>query len=272
MHVLVFGLQSDDWMRAFAPRAPVWRLLPQVARAQMLKPRQRLKKRIIRILWRDAVVIPLMEDDIRACPPGYRRLVPSRATVDIFADKKRFAVFAQQCGLEELTPKVFASADHARFPCIIKRTNLNHGEGTVVADCRAELDAALRSNTFADHDYIIQAFIEGPEFTTNLVCRQGEIMWHCSFAYTITNGHLINSRHAETRIQPYTPPQDVLDAFKRFLAPVRYDGPCNIDYKIDAAGRLYVMEINPRFGGSLMRPQHVQDLRAALSTVLELAA
>lgn len=64
---------------------------------------------------------------------------------------------------------------------------------------------------------------------------------------------------------------DTLALFERFLRPIRYDGPANIDTRRGADGTVWVLEINPRLGGSLMRPEKVEDL-AALAALVANAA
>lgn len=56
--------------------------------------------------------------------------------------------------------------------------------------------------------------------------------------------------------------------FERFLAPLDYQGPANIDFRRRADGRLALLEINPRLGGSLMRPEFAADLDAALGIIV----
>ncbi len=62
-------------------------------------------------------------------------------------------------------------------------------------------------------------------------------------------------------------PEDI-DLFEHFLRPLRFNGPANIDFRRRADGSIVILEINPRFGGSLMRPEYVADLRAAVGAIL----
>ena len=70
-------------------------------------------------------------------------------------------------------------------------------------------------------------------------------------------------------MRPFSPPQKFLSDFQRILAPLKFSGPCNIDYKLSAAGDVRILEINPRFGGSLFLPDVVARLKGSLSCIVD---
>jgi carbamoylphosphate synthase large subunit len=57
--------------------------------------------------------------------------------------------------------------------------------------------------------------------------------------------------------------------FERLLSPLDYSGPCNFDYKRSDSGEMAVFEINPRFGGTLMKPENIAHLQQALSCIIQ---
>ena len=59
-----------------------------------------------------------------------------------------------------------------------------------------------------------------------------------------------------------------VSAVEALLRPLDYDGPVNVDFKRRADGRICILEVNPRLGGSLMRPENARDLRAALREIV----
>ena len=61
---------------------------------------------------------------------------------------------------------------------------------------------------------------------------------------------------------------DELELFERILRPLAFSGPANIDFRRRPDGSIAMLEINPRFGLSLLRPEHVVDLRAAVGAIL----
>ena len=48
-----------------------------------------------------------------------------------------------------------------------------------------------------------------------------------------------------------TPPADTLDAAVRLAKAIGLQGPCEVEFRRDAAGRALLMEINARFAGTI---------------------
>jgi len=69
--------------------------------------------------------------------------------------------------------------------------------------------------------------------------------------------------------QAIATPDPVLRQIEAVLRPLAFSGPCNVDYKRTADGRLQIFEINPRLGGTLMLPSQSKQLRAALACIVE---
>ena len=66
-------------------------------------------------------------------------------------------------------------------------------------------------------------------------------------------------------------PPGVQAQIERLLVPLDYRGPCVANYKLAADGTARIFEINPRFGGSLLRRPQVDLLREALGHLLAAA-
>jgi len=62
--------------------------------------------------------------------------------------------------------------------------------------------------------------------------------------------------------------QNHLRQFVHCLKPLKYSGPCNIDFKINPEGSLKILEINPRLGGSLMQKENRDLLKEAIDQIL----
>src|SRR5207302_7684152 len=79
-----------------------------------------------------------------------------------------------------------ASRHEAIFPCLLKRTDLSASLGVAVAQSPEHLDELLRTRTFAGHPYILQEAMPGNvEYATYCVCKDGRVLWSCSFATDI---------------------------------------------------------------------------------------
>lgn len=264
VRVLFYGAPVDDfWRRALEAASPVWRRLPEVSRVAFV-PR-RFGDGLVRAAGADTVVIPLTEADLRVCPPGGRRSAPSPEVVERFRDKRRFAAWVEDRGLGDVAALPLRFDAPSSFPCVLKRTDQRNGRGVVRVDGPDELAARLREPAWKGRPVVLQEWIDGAEeYVTHLVCDGGRIRWHRTYAYGLRAGETIRSdARIETKRPVEVSPADLAD-MARLLEPVGYTGPCNLNFKRRANGRIAVFEINPRFGGSLMRPEGLPDLAEAL--------
>ena len=82
-----------------------------------------------------------------------------------------------------------------------------------------------------------------------------------------TPGSSVTLRSVETSAS-------VLAAFSKIMASFAYDGPVNINYKMvhdrRKPGRKWpvIFDVNPRLGGSLMRPENLDLLVAPLRHII----
>ncbi len=270
VRVVIFGEHSEDWMSALASDAPVWKSFPRVREVLLAADAAGLPAdRPDNV---GTVVIPLMEDHARNLPSGFHALSPDRRSIDILADKAAFAAHGSNLGLDRLCPATFRDARRATFPCVLKRLDLNAGRGVALARSRFELELRLEQEPWLGHPYILQAYTPGDvEYVTYCVCRDGRLLWHCSFAYRIRGSDAIRTSDNVETMSAIAAPPGVIAAIGRFLRPLAYSGPCNVDYKIAPDGGIVVLEINPRLGGSLMRPENVGFLARALSEIIDAA-
>lgn len=265
--VVIWGVHTPDWMDALAPSAPVWKHLPGVREVQVLPdsaPGVPLRAR-----WgRRTVVIPLMEVHIKRRPVRYASLAPTPDALATLADKGRFADYVAKHGLAHLCPTPYGSIEAAVFPCVIKRTDLNGGCGVQLAATPERARSILASAPFAGHPCIIQSLTPVlVEYAVHCVCVDGRILWHRAYACD-REREQIRRGDDGVALRRADVPEAVLRELESFLRPLAYSGPCNFDCTWDDDGRPVVFEINPRLGGSLMRPEHAADLAACLAVVL----
>lgn len=218
---------------------------------------------------RGIVVIPLMESHIAGCPREYAAMIPSLEALEVLGDKGRFADYVEKQSLGHLCPATFGSIERASFPCVIKRTNLNGGLGVEPAASPAEARRIVEGELFAGQPWIVQAVVPfDVEYVVHCVCVRGKIIWHVVYAYEFEKQHIRTAGSPCCTMRRATLPAAVLADLEKFLMPLAYSGPCNVDCTWDAAGRLVVLEINPRMGGSLMSPANRTDLADCLSMII----
>jgi len=82
----------------------------------------------------------------------------------------------------------------------------------------------------------------------------------------------MRSARPPRRIRETETPGPVVRQIEKVLAPHAYSGPCKFDYTLGPDGTIRIFKINPRLGGSLMMPQYGENLRQALSCIVDNAA
>jgi hypothetical protein len=264
LRVVLYGLPYADWNASLSDRQ-LWqdlRIVSEVRRIPGLR---------VLLPWSSerTVVIPMKTSHAVTVPQRFRGLIPDRHSARLMADKSTFQQYLVANGLTAYAPATYATPDEASFPCVVKRLDLSASIGVEIATSRRHLDEILQSGVFAGHRWLLQALAPGiVEYASFCVCDEGRIVWDCTFASTMSGPAVIkNEDNGKNREIIATDP-DVLRQFETVLKPLRYRGPCVIDYKIAEDGRVQIFEINPRLGGTLLQKAHAGLLREALKHIL----
>lgn len=267
--VVIYGVHSPDWMSALDPKAEIWSHIPGVDEVLSLPQSGSGDFLLTKSSQSKTVVIPLMESHALSCPSGFFTLMPSAENVMRFGLKNNFADYMQKMGLSHLCPVRYKSLDTICFPCVVKRVNLCAGIGVALVRSKSELARLAQEKLWHNQSVVIQeALLDGDEFVTHLVLKNGRILWHTSFAYKLQENEYIRSPSNVADACRAVAEPHVLKTFEACLMPSNYSGPCNVDYKISDQGVLKILEINPRLGGSLMRPDAADLLTGALACII----
>lgn len=172
--------------------------------------------------------------------------IPTRPAVAACDDKLLFAETLTANGFGAWVPAI---SDAPEYPYILKRSvdeGSTHCHLVTDRSGRREL-AALA----ADPRYFAQAFVTGHrEYTTHLVMRDRRVLCAMEFEFTYATTTPIKLKdrpiHKRIRRSPH------LDLFASILNSVGFEGLCCVNYKSDQ-GHPWILEINPRMGGSLGR-------------------
>lgn len=268
LRVIIFGSHCPVWMSALAPEAPVWSLLPDVKMVCNVSSRKKL-----RLIMADkgdyhTVIIPLMENHIAKCPKKYHSLVPGKRALGLLANKAEFAAYVAQNNLDSLVLRHYDSIDEIVWPVVLKREDLNSGRGIEIVRSREHFESLLLTDEWRTQKYVVEELMPGEfEYVTHCICKDGRILWSSTFEYEMFSAMEIRTPDNVKAMRPSSASPSAISQMEKMLAPLRYNGPCNVDYKIDADGNMKVFEINPRLGGSLMLPQNVDYLSHALSCI-----
>lgn len=216
----------------------------------------------------DRIVVPLRESDTLHLPDRYWGLHPTRRAVETLRDKAAFAAYAVGAGLGDHVPASYADPGEARFPCVLKRTNRSGSYGVAVATSHDEASAMLRRRPWRGRKVLLQQYIEGADCVLHGVAVAGRIVWHCAYRYALPPEVRIRTPVNIAGFERLQISGAELALFERFLAPLAYDGPFNIDYRTPAGGTPVVFEINPRMGTSIFRPGNRAELGATISAIV----
>lgn len=268
VRVILYGEAWPEWTAALG-NANLWRDIGGVNEILRVAdtPRVRIPKPVIP--QSRSIIIPLQEEHIKNCPQQYLSLFPDCRSVEILGNKALFAQYAEREHIAQFCPFIFKNRGEAVFPLILKRVDLFGGAGIEIIKSPQHLSDVLEREMWNGKEVILQSIAYGPiEYVTHSICMDGQMLWNCSFSYEMNSLDEIRMG-ANQKSSVYIPSDEILSQINQLLMPLRYTGPCNVNYKISEKGEIIVFEINPRFGGSLMRPENIAHLKDALSCIIK---
>ena len=267
--VIIYGLHSEDWNIALGPNSKVWQLLPYVGKVLVVEGLPEfLPKR--RFYFKDCI-IPLMENHIKATPDSTTTLKPSLEMIEKFANKKNFYLLLNNLNLSQYQPNIYLDQGITQFPIILKRTNLNACQGIRIIFSREELIDSLSQDMWREKEILIQEYIKNiNEFVWHAVYKDGVRLWEATIKYVKSNSLLLRGPNSEIGSMIIDSNPDAIKVFDQIMSKTKYSGPCNIDFSYESLN-LKIFEINPRMGGSLMKPENKELLAQALKAIIKAA-
>lgn len=190
-------------------------------------------------------------------------VLPSAFLVETLCDKFRFAEFALERALPvPRTLRLYRGEDYAArlrdwdaFPAVLKpsmRTRwferVGNSQKALRVESRADLDAAFRRLGDNDLDLLIQAAVEGGE--EQIVSYHAYVRDDGSTAAEFTGRKLRTAPrlYGMSSHVVITDDAEVHALGRAVVDALGFTGVLKIDFKIDSRdGRLYLLEINPRF-------------------------
>lgn len=193
---------------------------------------------------------------------AFHFVVPERELVEDLVDKARFTGLAERLALPVPQTRRLrsgsladAAVEELRFPLIVKpltrRTAcwvpLAGGNKALRVDDAAQWSALREKLHSAELDVLIQELIEGPETRIEsyhaYVTAEGEIAGEFT-------GRKIRTHPREygySTALEITESADVAELGREHVRRLRFTGVAKFDFKRAADGRLYLLEVNPRF-------------------------
>lgn len=199
-------------------------------------------------LSRFDLVVPLRVCQIDAARPAAalgRAVLPTRDLVTLCDDKLALNLWLIEQGFGDAVPALLGTTPD-RFPYIRKTRTGDFGIGCRMIHGPGEDDGSADPNVFR------QRAISGPlEYVLHLLRVNGAIRFHVAYRYDM--GQPLGVRGAvdsPVKIEPVDP-GPALNRCAAILEALGYEGTCCFNYKLEE-GELRILEINPRFGGSLV--------------------
>jgi predicted ATP-grasp superfamily ATP-dependent carboligase len=144
--------------------------------------------------------------------------------------------------LDLRVPIRYESIITAKFPYVIKPTNLSSAKGVIYVHSHKDIPEYHKNSNL-----IIQQFVQGVGVGYSFYCRNGEILngyGHKRIAeYPITGG-------SSTYREGYKNPKMIMMASK-IVRYLNYTGFAMFEYKLTSENELYLIEVNPRIWGSI---------------------
>ena len=196
------------------------------------------------------LVVPLTIPDLQFCINNENKLdqnpipIPSSESFDICNDKGKFKAFMNHYGFSKYLPQEISEN---QFPFILKKIVDEGGENTHVISNYFDLD--IHKEIFNSPEYISQGLIKGvKEYATHIIVKDGKIMNALNIVYKFKSQIYIKGK--DQYICRNVCKNKHLELFEDMLQKMNFNGLCCFNYK-EENGIPKVLEINPRFGGSL---------------------
>jgi len=172
--------------------------------------------------------------------------IPSLRAVNICDDKYLFYQTMQEKGFGKYLPKI---SNNLPYPYILKKSVSENSDDCFVITGQ-ETESKYKA-LFGKPGYFRQQMVEGTtEYATHILYKNGKIISSINIKYLFDDSTPVKGKTKSILREVCKCPY--LDIFADILTAIEFEGICCFNYKI--MDRVpYVLEINPRFGGSLSR-------------------
>jgi len=195
-------------------------------------------------LSRFDLVVPLRIEQI-APARGGRAVLPTDELVALCDDKLALNLWLIDHGFGDTVPALLGTRP-TDYPYIRKTRRGDFGLGCAMIRGPGEDDGSDHPDVFRQ-----RAVAGADEYVLHLLRIGGTIRFQVAYRYDM--GQPLGVRGAVDRPASITPadPGPALATCTEILAALGYEGTCCFNYKWEE-GRLRILELNPRFGGSLV--------------------
>ena len=200
-------------------------------------------------VMKNDLIIPLNMEDMRVLakmPAAKHNLIPIAClqVINICDDKYLFAKTMMEKGFGSFIPKI---SNDLSCPYVLKKKVSDSGDNCyfITSMDQEEKFRGVKN----DPDYFCQELISGPEeYATHIFIKDQKIVSVLNIKYVFAGNAFVKGKDKFICTKIVKCPH--LKLFSSILIAIGYEGLCCFNYK-EVNGQPLLLEINPRFGGSL---------------------
>jgi protein-tyrosine-phosphatase/predicted ATP-grasp superfamily ATP-dependent carboligase len=191
-------------------------------------------------------------------PLRRRAVIPSNDALDIALDKEKTWQLARNLGVPVPASILFSSTAEIgraeQFPLVLKPTHSK----VMLGGELSTLAVAVVKNEAERQEHLRrwlpvtpvqqQQYVSGRGVGVEMLFNHGKKIWH--FAHERVHEYPLSGGASSYRRSIVPPANMLLDA-ERLLSALKWHGVAMVEFKMDARGQYWLMEINPRLWGSL---------------------
>ena len=196
----------------------------------------------------------LAEDD----PLRRKAVLPTNHALDIALDKEKTRLLAAELGVpvpqSRLISLVAEIGENNQFPVVLKPA---HSKVMVENELRTLAVAVVKNETQRQEQLLRwlpyasvlqQQYVQGGGVGAEFLFDRGKKIWH--FVHERIHEYPLSGGASSYR-RAIKPPEALLRDAEKLLVALNWHGVAMVEFKMDSNGQYWLMEINPRFWGSL---------------------
>jgi len=212
-----------------------------------------------------ALIVPATETSLLGLrqlnendPLRRKAVIPADKAIDIALDKEKTWQLARELGVPAPVGVLLSSMSEIglvqQFPVVLKPT---HSKVMVDGELRTLAVAVVRNEVERQEQLRRwipltpvqqQQYVSGRGIGVEFLFNQGRKVWH--FAHERVHEYPLTGGASSYR-RSINPPAALLRDAEKLLTALHWHGVAMVEFKMDANGQYWLMEINPRLWGSL---------------------
>jgi carbamoyl-phosphate synthase large subunit len=199
------------------------------------------------------VMVPTVDEELARLPVLSERLnedvpivAPRQDVIDVSLDKYATAERLADAGLEVPSTWLGSNADEvdsAHYPLLVKPRRGRGSRGVARLEDESELEAYLDRTTRSLDDLLVQAYVDGVEYTSSVVVT------HENRLLSVVPKEAIE-KDGSTVLGATRRASAVSASCRALFDALKPAGPLNVQQIVDETGTPYTIEINPRFSST----------------------